>query len=81
VLQKLTVPVVTLAGFDTDAVSVTIVPTETELLGETVRVVVVGAADARSGAAVSVNTRLTVNFFRNESILLVSPLTSIAIGR
>jgi hypothetical protein len=80
-LQKLTVPVVTVAGFDTVAVSVTIVPTGTELLGETGRrVVIVGAADARSGAAVSANTRLTMDFFRNESILLVSPFTSEAVG-
>jgi hypothetical protein len=70
----LTVPVVTLAGFDTDAVSVTIVPTETELLGETVRVVVVGVAAAKSGAAGNTNTKLTINLFRNESILLVSPI-------
>jgi hypothetical protein len=73
-LQNFTVPLVTKAGFFTVAVSVTTVPATTELLGAIEMVVVVGAADARSGAAASVNTRLTMDFFRNESILLVSPL-------
>jgi hypothetical protein len=40
-LQKFTVPVATAAGFDTVAVSVTIVPATTVLLGAIVRVVAV----------------------------------------
>jgi hypothetical protein len=72
-LQKLTVPDVTVSGLDTVAVSVTSVPSATELKGPTASVVVVGVWAAKSESRTKGTARPKETFFKKEPMGLCSP--------